>query len=155
MGSVVNVRLPTQKLILLYDGLHFRLPGQQPEVQMGQGSLGITKAAAKVSCNILCIFQKSTIKSTKTQARSSGSHNSAWCSWFITFDCNSFIVIERSLVRFWERRKPFFLHFLRPQKIITVFRRHAERLPNAALGAECFEHLIKPHHPNAAANFSI
>ena len=48
-----------------------------------------------------------------TTSASLGVHNSAWCSWFITFDCNSFIVIERSLVRFWERRNPF----LRLQKL--------------------------------------
>lgn len=42
--------------------------------------------------------------SIKQTSASLGMHPSAWCSWFITFDCNSFIVIERSLVRFWERR---------------------------------------------------
>ncbi|KAF0322581.1 hypothetical protein GQ607_010244, partial [Colletotrichum asianum] len=33
---------------------------------------------------------------------------SPWCSWFITFDCNGYIVIERSLVRFWKGRTDSF-----------------------------------------------
>ena len=101
----------------------------------------------------MTIFSWLTSTHLSTTSASLGMHTSAWCSWFITFDCNSFIVIERSLVRFWERRKPFFLQFLRPQKIITVFRRHAEKFNNAEHGAECFDQLIKSHYPNTVANF--
>ncbi|KAK2031118.1 hypothetical protein LX32DRAFT_294177 [Colletotrichum zoysiae] len=36
---------------------------------------------------------------------------SPWCSWFITFDCNGYIVIERSLVRFWKGRAYTFFFF--------------------------------------------
>ena len=54
------------------------------------------------------IFSWLTSTHPSTTSASLGMHTSAWCSWFITFDCNSFIVIERSLVRFWERRNRFF-----------------------------------------------
>jgi hypothetical protein len=59
---------------------------------------------AEFAGNILVIVFPTAIETSA----SFGVYSSAWCSWFITFDCNSFIVIERSLVRFWERRKPFF-----------------------------------------------
>jgi hypothetical protein len=103
--SVVNVRLLIARCILSFVGLHYLFNCQDNNikcrwVRVMRGNEGSNKFPT-----LYCVFfKKFSIKSTKTQARSSRSHNSAWCSWFITFDCNSFIVIERSLVRFWERR---------------------------------------------------
>ncbi|KAK1967987.1 hypothetical protein LY78DRAFT_655710 [Colletotrichum sublineola] len=50
---------------------------------------------------------------SQRSTKSSIAVSSPWCSWFITFDCNGYIVIERSLVRFWKGRTyPFALFAL-------------------------------------------